>query len=72
MGIIDRRREQCGHPVAPETDAPYVRCGSTIGTVPELDVDEVPVVQSRTGMDFNSKSRSIIGHTRGGATSAYK
>ena len=34
-----------------------------IGTVPELDPDEVPVVRSRTGTEFDGDGRSVIRHT---------
>ena len=34
-----------------------------IGTVPELDADEVPIVRSRAGADFDGDGGSVIGHT---------
>ena len=34
-----------------------------IGTVPELDPDEVPIVWSQTGTEFDGDGGSVIGHT---------
>ena len=34
-----------------------------VGTVPELDTDEVPLVRSGTGTDFNGDGGSVIGQT---------
>jgi hypothetical protein len=34
-----------------------------VGTILEHDADEVPLIRSRTGTDFNGKGKSTIGQT---------